>query len=250
MMLKLEISFKPRQICQELCKQHTVSVNRFYRQRWSVERGIALIHDMRTSKFNKLPQVIHLCSSSLLEARSHISRNCQSRQYLWFWCTDLYTLKKKKNLKWLDKLAVFLHHPSYCTSGVRLAAASEQTTLRWPWLSEAPVILNNTDETKVRCRECGVTYFTFRLLGNYLNWPLFWYKKNPFIQSKVHLWLSSLPTWWFFLDLLERTTHTGDAKLWRPAMNLAAFADSEEDISIQLPLARLQLLRMPSLVSC
>lgn len=34
-------------------------------------------------------------------------------------------------------------------------------------------------------------------------------------------------------------------RLWRPAMNLAAFADSEEDISIQLPLARLQLLRMP-----
>lgn len=33
-------------------------------------------------------------------------------------------------------------------------------------------------------------------------------------------------------------------------MNLAAFADSEEDISIQLPFARLQLLCMPSLVSC
>lgn len=48
----------------------------------------------------------------------------------------------------------------------------------------------------------------------------------------------------------EDHTHTGDGKLWRPAMNLAAFADSEEDISIQLPFARLQLLCMPSLVGC
>lgn len=88
--------------------------------------------------------------------------------------------------KWLDKLAVFLHHPSYCTSGVRLAAASEQTTLRWPWLSEAPVILNNTDETKVRCRECGVTYFTFRLLGNYLNWPIFLIQEK-WVRFMLHL---------------------------------------------------------------
>lgn len=161
-------------------------------------RGEVLTEEFHwyTSKFNKLPQVIHLCSSSLLEARSYISHSCQSRQYLWIWCTDFYTLKKEKicpsrvqqsnmspmvshwSFSRLDKLAVFLHHPSYCTSGVCLAAASKQTTLRWPWLTESFIILNKTDKTKVCCRECGVSYFTYRLLGNYLNWPLFWYKKN------------------------------------------------------------------------
>lgn len=66
---------------------------------------------------------------------------------------------------------------------------------------------------------------------------------QKFFQTKQIPTLAQPSSSMMILSRLVGEDHS--RRLWRPAMNLAAFADSEEDISIQLPLARLQLLRMP-----
>lgn len=92
------------------------------------------------------------------------------------------------------------------------------------------------------CKKQKVLGLPFHILQLSICFMVSCKRVQKIFQSKQSPSLGQLSSYVMILSRPVGEDQSQDGKPWRPAMNLAAFADSEEDISIQL-----QLLQMPSL---